>query len=102
MEYLGWKNGEEEEIKPWEEAPRAEDRQPYDCGKEQAQRMESALGPELNRKLEIMAAKLEVIEKIIRACCYLKKENIPIADISKILDNLEQEIKAELKGITTS
>ena len=84
-----------------EEALKAEDREYSNPDREQAQRMEVGLGPELNRKLEIMAAKLEVINKVRDIC----NDEIVLAGymgvkkLMKILDSVEQEIKAELKGV---
>lgn len=115
-----WKEREEnaeekaawKEIKPWEEAPKSEDREYANTESEQAQRMEGHLGRELNRKLEIMAAKLEVINEV-RAKCEVDIEiakrwissdniaasiNLSCQGMLLFVKNLEQEIKAELKG----
>ena len=99
------------EIKPWEEALRSEDREYTNTEAEQAVNMQRVLGSALDRKLEIMAAKLEIINYVKAKCerdIELVKRWISSDSIAAslmlscqgmllFLKNLEQEIKAELK-----
>lgn len=87
-----------EEIKPWEEVNVADDREYANTEAEQAQRMEGFIGPELNRRLEIAAAKLEVIEEFKQRYNRQRLDTafIGVDRIMDLLSTLEQEVKGEL------
>lgn len=72
----------------------------YSPGEEQAQRMAGHLGPELNRRLEIAAAKMEILKKFkdYIGADFRLKPAYTYSDIVSVIHMLEQEIKAELKG----
>ena len=79
----------------------------YSPGEEQAARMEGHLGPELNRRLEIAAAQMWVIDRVRSDCKrqldYIKKNyaypspyTVAYGDMLSLLSELEQEVKGEL------
>lgn len=100
-------------MEEWEEALIATSRpvkSSYCFTKEQSERMKSFLGPELDKTLDIMTAKLEVIEKIWAKCNReientkeqansFIEERFKISSILLIVDYLNQltkEIKNEM------